>query len=249
MIAKTRGNTADFVYQQLLDDLQRGSLLPGDKLTTEALAQRYDVSRTPVREALIRLERERVVDATVNAGYEIRTPTLDELYDMYEIREALEGMAVARLTERGASPELLTELRNCCEQRRNAANFQEKEWGDRRFHALICDSCGSETLQCLVQNYLVLSMVFNVTRYLLKDRPNFNKHDINLEHENVIQAIEAGDAKLARKLLCAHIADARKLLKKLMPSGKKERTSRRSAPAALLLYPVREESESGTGAK
>ncbi len=238
MIAKTRGNTAEFVHQQLLDDLQRGTLLPGDKLTTEALARRYDVSRTPVREALIRLEREGVVDAVANAGYEIRTPTLDELYDMYEIREALEGLAVARLAERGASPELLDALRRSCEQCRNAVTFNEKDQGDRRFHTLICDGCGSETLQGLVRNYLVLSTVFNVTRYLLKERPNLNKHDINLEHENVIRAIETGDAKLARKLLCAHIANARKLLKKLMSSNRKKRGSQARAEDSLLLYPV-----------
>ena len=216
MIAKTRGNTAEFVHQRLLDDLQQGSFLPGDKLTTESLARRYDVSRTPVREALIRLEREGVVDAPANSGYEIRTPTLDELCDMYEIREALEGLAVAKLAENGASPELIAELRNCCDRRRHAANLDETDTGDRQFHALICDSCGSETLQALVHNYLVLSTVFNVTRYLLKDRPNFNRHDIDLEHERIVDAIEAGNPKLARKLLAEHIAYARKLMRKLV---------------------------------
>ena len=216
MIAKTRGNTAEFVHQRLLDDLQQGSFLPGDKLTTESLARRYDVSRTPVCEALIRLEREGVVDATANSGYEIRTPTLDELCDMYEIREALEGLAVAKLAENGASPELIAELRSCCDRRRHAANLDETDTGDRQFHALICDSCGSETLQALVHNYLVLSTVFNVTRYLLKDRPNFNRHDIDLEHERIVDAIEAGNPKLARKLLAEHIAYARKLMRKLV---------------------------------
>ena len=94
MIAKTRGNTAEFVHQRLLDDLQQGSFLPGDKLTTESLARRYDVSRTPVREALIRLEREGVVDATANSGYEIRTPTLDEVRIGRPVRiefQAVEG--------------------------------------------------------------------------------------------------------------------------------------------------------------
>ena len=202
MIAKTRGNTAEFVHQRLLDDLQQGSFLPGDKLTTESLARRYDVSRTPVREALIRLEREGVVDATANSGY--------------EIREALEGLAVAKLAENGASPELIAELRSCCDRRRHAANLDETDTGDRQFHALICDSCGSETLQALVHNYLVLSTVFNVTRYLLKDRPNFNRHDIDLEHERIVDAIEAGNPKLARKLLAEHIAYARKLMRKLV---------------------------------
>ena len=216
MIAKTRGNTAEFVHQRLLDDLQQGSFLPGDKLTTESLARRYDVSRTPVREALIRLEREGVVDATANSGYEIRTPTLDELCDMYEIREALEGLAVAKLAENGASPELIAELRSRCDRRRHAANLDVTDTGDRQFHALICDSCGSETLQALVHNYLVLSTVFNVTRYLLKDRPNFNRHDIDLEHEQIVDAIEAGNPKLARKLLAEHIAYARKLMRKLV---------------------------------
>lgn len=217
MIAKTRGNTAEFVHQRLLDDLQQGSFLPGDKLTTESLARCYDVSRTPVREALIRLEREGVVDATANSGYEIRTPTLDELCDMYEIREALEGLAAARLAENGASPELIAELRGCCDRRRHAANLDEMDTGDRQFHALICDSCGSETLQALVHNYLVLSTVFNVTRYLLGGRKGvINRRDVNLEHERIVDAIEAGNPKLARKLLVEHIAHARKLMRKLL---------------------------------
>lgn len=216
MITKTRGSTAEFVHQQLLDDLQKNFFLPGDKLTTESLARRYDVSRTPVREALIRLERGGVVDATANSGYEIRTPTADELCDMYEIREVLEGLAAARLAENGASPELVAELRNCCDRRRKAASTDELEASDRKFHELICDSCGSKMLQSLVRNCLVLSTIFDVTRSLLKDRSYPSRHDANLEHDQIVDAIEAGNPKLARKLLSEHIACARKLIRKLV---------------------------------
>ncbi len=216
MIAKTRGNTTEFVRSRLLDDLRKGNFQPGDKLTTETLARSYEVSRTPVREALVRLEREGMLEMDVNTGFRVRVLSLPELCELYEIREALEGLAVAKLAERGASSELLGELRRCCEQRRNAASFKEKKEGDQRFHMLICDSCGSKALQTLIHNYLLLSTVFNVTDYLLQNRRFINRRDIHHEHEEIVSAIEEGNSSRARKLLAAHIATARKSLEKLM---------------------------------
>ena len=103
MIAKTRGNTAEFVHQQLLDDLQRGTLLPGDKLTTEALARRYDVSRTPVREALILLEYQGLVRRLPNNHVRVAELSGDCLDHIFELVLALE----AEVLEKWADPEEL----------------------------------------------------------------------------------------------------------------------------------------------
>ncbi len=214
MIAKTRGNTSEFVRQEILQDIQNGRFQPGEKLTTEGLAKRYDVSRTPVREALIQLEGEGLLAATANSGFEIRTLSVDELCELYEIREAIEGLAVEKLTRNGASPSLVAELRKCCEMRRNAEDFAIRERGDRQFHALICDSCNSPMMSRLANNYLLLSTIFNFTRYFLLNRQVGNTTQVNLEHDEITDAIEAGDAKKARKLLVNHIAAARKLIRK-----------------------------------
>ena len=217
MISKARGNTTEFVYQQILNDIQQGNLRPGAKLTTESLAQRYDVSRTPVREALVRLERDGFVAATANAGYETRTLT----------REELEGLAVMKLTQRGASPELIAELRKCCEQRRSTADFDTAEAGERKLHMLICESCGSEMIRKLVNNYLILSTVFNVTRFFFHDGETkiTVRRNIHDEHARIVDAIEAGNSRLAGKLLKDHIAQARKMIQKLI--GKNETAPQR----------------------
>jgi len=212
MIATTRGNTTDLIHRRLLDDLQCGAFRPGDKLSSEGLAKRYQVSRTPVREALIRLERDGFVDTESNTRYEVKTPTLTELCNLYEIREALEGLAAEKLADNGASPELVARLRRCSAARRTATGLDEQEVADKEFHGLICDSCGSEPLRSLVRNYLVLSTVFNASRFILAGRTIPHKRNIGDEHEDIVNAIEAGNGKLARKLLSAHIANARKLM-------------------------------------
>lgn len=214
MIVSTRGNTTDLIHQRMLDDLQHGAFRPGDKLSSEGLAKRYNVSRTPVREALIRLERDGFVETESNTRYEVKTPTLTELCNLYEIREALEGLAAEKLATGGASPELIVRLRKCSELRRTAETLDEQETADKEFHGLICDSCGSEPLKSLVRNYLLLSTVFNASRFILAGRTIPHKRSICDEHEEIVDAIEAGNGKLARKLLSAHIANARKLFVK-----------------------------------
>jgi DNA-binding GntR family transcriptional regulator len=216
MIAKQRGNTTEFVYERLIEELQRGDFLPGDKLTTDGLAKRYDVSRTPVREALVRLERDGILETDLNTGFRVRTLSLRELCDLYELREVLEGLAAARLAQHGATPEVLAALRECCEQRRNAASEDEMRAADHRFHTVIYDNCGSKQLQKLMHTYLILSTVFNSTTMMLRGRRYSNPRDINCEHDAIITAIEKGDAPLARKLLATHIAWARKRLEKLI---------------------------------
>ena len=104
------GSTAGQVRKAIRADIQTGVFPAGSRLTSEMLAERYRVSRTPVREALIRLEEDGLVCGTPNAGYELRQPTIAELCEIYELREALEGLAIERTIRTGVPPELLKEL-------------------------------------------------------------------------------------------------------------------------------------------
>ncbi len=214
-----RGRTADQVRLQILDDIRDGRLVPGCKLATETLAARYRVSRTPVREALIRLEQDGLAVSGVNTGSVLRQPAIEELCEIYEIREALEGIAAERIARHGASPGLLAELRECCRRRRTAATLAELDAADLAFHQAICRDSGSEAIRNITDNFLILSTLFSLAPQILRSgTPSRRRLAATREHEAVIDALAAGNGPLARKRLAAHIARARRQLAALAAS-------------------------------
>ncbi|PYM13887.1 MAG: hypothetical protein DMD81_19760 [Candidatus Rokuibacteriota bacterium] len=92
--AGPRAYLADTVYAELRRAILRGQFDPGEPLTEVALSHRYRVSRTPVREALAKLERDRLVRVVPKKGAFIRTLSHDEVRELYQIREALEALAI-----------------------------------------------------------------------------------------------------------------------------------------------------------
>ena len=206
MIKATRGNTVETICGRIIQELKGGKWRSGDRLVAHTLANNYHVSRTPVREALIRLEKEGYVTGTANAGFEPRTPSLEELCELYELRELLEGFAVEKLTENGISPELLEELRRLARQRcvlQAKADYDAAGEADQAFHQLICDSCHSSLIQKVLRNYLELSVIFKANSffYFLQRRPlnDGSEHDaIDDAHDAMIEAMAAGKSKIGR---------------------------------------------------
>ncbi len=209
---KVRGENSDFVYNSMLNDMRRGVIRPGDKLAAEVLGKQYQVSRTVIREVLARFEQNYIVERTVNAGCRMRVFSLRELCDLFEIRESLEKLTVEKLTTLGASPETIAELRKYSERWLHAADPVEIDGADRDFHQLICDSCQSTLMQKFATDNFILFNAFNSTRYFLDG--NLFKRSKSTpspdEHGAIVDAIEAGDVKLAGKRMAAHIARARK---------------------------------------
>lgn len=215
------GSTAEQVRKAIREEIRNGVFEPGCRLTSDMLAERYHVSRTPVREALIRLEEEKLVSGAPNVGYELRQPDIAELCEIYELREALEGLAIERTVRNGTPPELVEELRRFCELRRAGSDENELGASDLAFHSAICRHCGSATVRAVIENSLLLSTVFAVAPKLFRA----NRRKTNREHEEILAAVETGDAKRARRLLENHIASARKRLERL--SGKPADKTRR----------------------
>jgi DNA-binding GntR family transcriptional regulator len=94
----TPGSRAARVYLQLREEVTGGEVTPRIRLAEERLAQRYGVSRTPVREALARLATDGLIERREN-GFYVTTPTLSELSDLYELRVTLELRGIARTRE------------------------------------------------------------------------------------------------------------------------------------------------------
>ncbi len=215
------GSTAEQVRKAIREEIRNGVFEPGCRLTSDMLAERYHVSRTPVREALIRLEEEKLVSGTPNAGYELRQPSIAELCEIYELREALEGLAIERTVRNGTPPELIEELRRFCELRRTGSDESVLGASDLAFHTAICRHCGSAAIRAVIENSLLLSTVFAIAPKLFRG----DRRRTNREHEEILAAVEAGDAKRARRLLENHIASARKRLETL--TGKPADKTRR----------------------
>jgi len=100
-IGRSGGTLADEAYQRIADALLAGRLAAGSRLIMDQLADELDISRTPVRDALLRLEREGLVEASGRRGYVVKAASDIDIEHFYEAREAVEGFAARRVAEIG----------------------------------------------------------------------------------------------------------------------------------------------------
>ncbi|CAN0599432.1 unnamed protein product, partial [Laminaria digitata] len=93
-ISRDRRRLADIVYDQLLEAIQSGAVAGDDRLVQEKLADELQISRTPVREALLRLEQDGILVSSPRGGFLIHSMTAEEVRELYQARAAVEGQAM-----------------------------------------------------------------------------------------------------------------------------------------------------------
>ena len=126
------------VRDLLEEAILEGDLKPGERLRAEALAQRFGTSRTPVREALLQLEAQGLVDVEPNRGAVVRSFDRDDLFDLYQLRALLEPRAAALATPR-VSEQDIEALDALCEAEDHMA-------ANEAFHRIILEAAGSHAL-------------------------------------------------------------------------------------------------------
>ncbi|MGE5148264.1 MAG: GntR family transcriptional regulator, partial [Candidatus Eiseniibacteriota bacterium] len=102
-----------FLAERIAEDIETNVLKPGERLSEEAIAQRFGVSRAPVREALRLLAQEEVVTIEPRRGARVRSYSAAELIEMFEVRAVLYGLGVELFTKR-ATPEMLAKMSQIC---------------------------------------------------------------------------------------------------------------------------------------
>lgn len=201
---------ADRVFTRLQDDIVRGQIPPGSKVSETELAARYGVSRGPLREAIRRLESRKLLEREVHVGTRVASLSFDDLIEIYHVREALEGMAArlaaAQMTEQEVAG--LTEVLQQHEQqqdiREDIAYFQRE--GDLDFHYRIIQGSHNATLiQMLIGELYHLVRMY---RYQFSSVANRPQKALN-EHRRIVEAIEARDGEMAELLMRRHISRAR----------------------------------------
>lgn len=141
------------VSERLREDLLTRSLLPGQQIVQEALAERYGVSRVPLREALKELEAEGLVIHEPHRGYFVTELNAAEMAEVYTIRALLEADAIRRACQRLSDADLahIDELRREFESALLLADLETIASANRAFHFAIFDACGLPRLVRLLR--------------------------------------------------------------------------------------------------
>ena len=190
-------------YMLILEAIDGGIYRPGDRLVESELAERFGVSRTPVREALQRLETQSML---ARDGRSLIVASLDhnQLAELYVVRAELEGLA-ARLAAKHASPEEVKVLRDMVEEDRALLNDPGAlSRANRRFHKQI--HLASHNRYLVQQLDLVhRSMALLASTSLAAEGRGAAAL---AEHDAIVRAIETGDGEAAQAALRAHISKA-----------------------------------------
>ena len=196
---------AEQVFERLENDILTGKYQRGAVLTELKLVTDLGVSRTPVREALHRLEQEHIIEITPK-GSLILGVTEQDLEDIFAIRLRIEGLASAFAAE-NMTDEQLAELKETLELQEFYVNKQDPEHikkMDSRFHQLIYYYCGSAVL-----NDTLLPLHKKVQKYRRASVEDHSRaHESACEHRAIFEAIEARNAALADKCTTEHIQNA-----------------------------------------
>ena len=202
-LERTTVRLADFVYRQIFDAVVSGRIPPGERLVQEVLAEEMDVSRTPVREALLRLESEGILAASDRGGFLVRSLDLAEVQATYELRAAVEGYAARLVAERG-DPAEVGMIRTAIEAAAHgAASLEEGYELNRRVHRSIVEATGNPMLLEAVDSVWGRAQAFRMFAKLHAADMHFLKAEPS--HEDVLAAITAGDGPAAQEALVSHI--------------------------------------------
>lgn len=201
------GATSDILYRVLSEAIIAGVLPPGQRLTEEQLASLFDVSRTPVREAIVRLEAEHFAVRVPRRGLVVSRITPQEIIDVYTVRGAIDGLAAALAAEH-ATPADVSTLSWINEQFAAAAHANDiRAMADLnlQFH----EAVGKAARNSLLSN--VMRQIHHIVRRYRSTtftEPGRGLKSVE-EHRAVIDAIGARDAARARSLAETHMATAR----------------------------------------
>jgi DNA-binding GntR family transcriptional regulator len=206
-------STADAIAASLRELIANGELADGARLIERELADRFAVSRIPMREAIQRLESEGLVEIYRNRGAVVRILSTSDVEEIYSLRMLLEGDAIHRSVkqlddETLARAELVHRLLG------DAETTEAQGKLNREFHELLYKHCGNaRQLKAMRELRIQVERYERLQNTLLADTQSFQ-----LEHANILVACQERNARLARSMTVAHLESAKRIVLKLIES-------------------------------
>jgi DNA-binding GntR family transcriptional regulator len=203
-VERQRSKLTNDTYRHLVDAMVDGTLEPGDRLVQDQLAERLDVSRTPIRDALMRLHSEGVITPTGRRGYVVRQLSPQDVRDNYDARMAIESFAAMRVTEMGepALSTVRTALDHACAQ--NVSTAQRSFSANRTLHEAIVRATGNAQLLACFESVWgrALSALIYRNFYIAQTADEFVR-----SHSALVEVLGEGEPERSRLAMLAHIND------------------------------------------
>ena len=211
-----RTNLRDQIYDILKKRIIFRQIESGKKINEEELAKSLGVSRTPIRETLLRLEHEGIVKIIPRRGAFVVSQSKEKVIDLLQVREVLEGL-VARLATENMKSKLFDRLKLCLKKVSSGDNDNNKLLkytpADVEFHALLLEACDNALLKNMMESINAHLQMVRLRTVALPGRPEQTVR----EHYEIVAAIEKRDSALAEKLMRKHVASVRRDARENMP--------------------------------
>jgi DNA-binding GntR family transcriptional regulator len=197
-------SVVDQVHEELLQRIVAGELPPGSRLRQEALAEELGVSRTPLREALARLVSEGLVDFAPNRGATVARRDFGDMEQAWRARLVLEPGA-ARMAAERRDPEEIARMREIVGRQRDVADDVTASFGlNRDFHLTLVAAGGNPHLLQFAELLWLSRIGVPIFARQARDRGQIVVWAV--EHEAIVDAVEAGSLTRAERLTRTHIA-------------------------------------------
>ncbi|RKO67910.1 GntR family transcriptional regulator [Desulfofundulus salinus] len=199
----------ELVFESLREAIIQGRLKPGERLMEIQLAEEMGVSRTPVREAIRKLELEGFVVMVPRKGAYVAGISVKDIVDVFEVRAALEALAAGLAAER-ITEEELEELERALVKTYEVSghDLEALVETDTRFHELIYKASRNERLVQIITNLADQIQRFRATSL---SQPGRTRHALE-EHKQIVEAISERNVELAQILAREHIENAEQSL-------------------------------------
>lgn len=207
-------NMVERIYQRLKDDIFEFRLLPGDRFSENEVAERVAASRTPVRQALYRLEREGYLEVYFRSGWQVRAFDFNYFEELYDVRIVLESAAVARLASLDLdSNPAIDELKNTWQipelaREQDAATVSAL---DERFHCALLEAAGNAEMARM--HYEITEKIRIIRRLDFTQAPRVEA--TYTEHGQILDAILQRRTEQAQHLLKSHIEISKNEVRKI----------------------------------
>lgn len=201
----------DIIYDDLKMGILTGKILPGTRLLEVELADKMGVSRTPVREAIRRLEKEGLVNIEPRHGAYAAKVSVEDMIEILEVRELMESMAAQLAANRITQEQLdaLLQTENEYQKAVKSGDVEDMIVLDTKFHKQVVEASHNRTLYQLIEPLQEIALRFRYMYY----NDNTRAEKMPSEHERILKALSQGNGEAARKAAEKHLRSIKEKIK------------------------------------
>lgn len=214
-MARRKGPQAQQAYEFIKKRIQNFELAPGAPVSDHALEQELNMSRSPIREAIMRLSADGLVELT-GTGAQVSGLTLKDIIEICQVRRALEVAAVEILMENGGlSEQRKEELTTCYRNLTTTTDIERNYYYDDLFHDMIVNMSGNQRLVA-ISNQMRAQM--HRARWLNSVLPN-RRAESDQEHEDIYRALIGNDAQASVEAIANHLDRSEENFRTVLSTG------------------------------